>query len=95
MAKAKPGTINFGPPASATRRSWCTEKLMREAGIQLTHVPFNGSQPVAQALIRNDVQVYSDVLTSALAAHQVRQVPHPGDPPARSGTRWVPNRAVR
>ena len=66
MAKAKPGTINFGSAGIGNATQLVTEKLMREAGIQLTHVPFNGSQPVHQALIRNDVQVYSDVLTSAL-----------------------------
>jgi tripartite-type tricarboxylate transporter receptor subunit TctC len=66
MAKAKPGSINFGSAGIGNATQLVTEKLMREAGIQMTHVPFNGSQPVHQALIRNDVQVYSDVLTSAL-----------------------------
>ncbi|MEO5669350.1 MAG: tripartite tricarboxylate transporter substrate binding protein [Ramlibacter sp.] len=66
MAKAKPGSLNFGSAGIGNSTHLVTEKLMREAGITITHVPFNGAQPVHQALLRGDVQVYSDVLTSAL-----------------------------
>ncbi|RYZ12871.1 MAG: tripartite tricarboxylate transporter substrate binding protein [Comamonadaceae bacterium] len=66
MAKASPGSLNFGSAGIGNATQLVTEKLMREASIRMTHVPFNGSQPVHQALMRNDVQVYSDVLTSAL-----------------------------
>ncbi|RYZ01082.1 MAG: tripartite tricarboxylate transporter substrate binding protein [Comamonadaceae bacterium] len=66
MAKAKPGSLNFGSAGIGNSTHLVTEKLMREANIKMTHVPFNGAQPVHQALLRGDVQVYSDVLTSAL-----------------------------
>lgn len=66
MAKGKPGTLNFGSAGIGNSTHLVTEKLMREAGINMLHVPFNGAQPVHLALLRGDVQVYSDVLTSAL-----------------------------
>ncbi|MBI5277645.1 MAG: tripartite tricarboxylate transporter substrate binding protein [Burkholderiales bacterium] len=66
MAKAKPGELNFGSAGLGGSTHLVTEMWMRDSGIKLTHVPFNGAQPVHQALLRGDVQVYSDVLTSAL-----------------------------
>jgi tripartite-type tricarboxylate transporter receptor subunit TctC len=43
FAKANPGKLNFATPGAASSLHMGMERLMRESGIKLTHVPFKGS----------------------------------------------------
>lgn len=43
FAKANPGKLNFATPGAATSLHMGMERLIRESGIKLTHVPFKGS----------------------------------------------------
>lgn len=42
-AKANPGKLTFGTPGAASSLHMGMEKLIRESGVKLTHVPFKGS----------------------------------------------------
>ena len=42
-AKANPGKLNFGTPGAASSIHMGMERLMRESGVKLIHVPFKGS----------------------------------------------------
>jgi tripartite-type tricarboxylate transporter receptor subunit TctC len=45
-AKAAPGQINYGSPGLGSPHHLAMERLMREAGVKLTHVPYRGMAPV-------------------------------------------------
>src|SRR4029078_10597098 len=52
LAKAKPGTVNFGSGGSGTSLHLAGELLQSMAGITLVHVPYRGSGPAADAALR-------------------------------------------
>lgn len=66
MAKAQPGVMNFGSAGTGNSTHIVSEKFLQEADIEMTHIPYSGSSPAHLALMRGDLQFYSDVLTSAL-----------------------------
>lgn len=66
LAKAKPGTINFGTPGNGTTGHLSTELLKTMAGINLTHVPYKGSAFVLQDIMAGRVEMMLDNLPSAL-----------------------------
>lgn len=56
QAKAAPGTINVAIPAPATLNHFASRMLQRDAGIQLTEVPYRGGAPAVIALLGGEVQ---------------------------------------
>ncbi len=74
LAKRSPGELNYGSTGDASSVRMVSEKFQREAGIRMTHVPFASSVPIHMALIRGDVQFYSDVTSSALPMLQSGQL---------------------
>jgi tripartite-type tricarboxylate transporter receptor subunit TctC len=72
-AQANPGKLNYGSASTAIRLA--TEMFLQKTGTSLTHIPYKGSGPSAQALIANEVQVViSDAppLLAHLASGRVR-----------------------
>jgi tripartite-type tricarboxylate transporter receptor subunit TctC len=66
MLKARPGAYNFGSAGIGTGIHLLGEKFAKDVGVKMEHVQFLGSAPAQLALIRGDIQVYFDVLTSSL-----------------------------
>ena len=62
LAKAKPGSLNYGSSGIGSTHHLTMEALKATLGLQLTHVPFKGSGQSVPALIGGQV----DVLFSAL-----------------------------
>jgi len=56
-AKANPGKLNFGSSGPSSSLRFAAELLKSQAGIEMTHVPFNGAAPMTTALISGVVQV--------------------------------------
>ena len=50
-AKAAPGTLNFGSYGNATSSHMNGERFKQQAGIDLTHIPYQGSGPEMAALL--------------------------------------------
>src|SRR6267143_1101449 len=71
-ARAKPGSINYGSPGTASPGHLSTELLKMLAKIELVHVPYKGSGPMQQDLLAGQVQMAIDLLPPAM-------------PPIRSG----------
>lgn len=61
-AKANPGKINYASAGSGGTTHVSMELLSRQAGIQMTHVPYKGGSPALQDLLAGRVQVMNDSL---------------------------------
>ncbi len=59
-AKAHPGQLNYGSSGIGSTLHIMVEMLKREAGFDAVHVPFRGSAPAVQALMRGDVDFTID-----------------------------------
>ncbi len=57
LAKAKPGTLNYGSFGNGTYAHLGMEDFKRRTGADLVHIPYPGAAPAITALIRNDVSV--------------------------------------
>jgi tripartite-type tricarboxylate transporter receptor subunit TctC len=57
-AKAKPGALTFASGGNASPSHLCGEMLKRQAGIDMTHVPYSGSAPAMNAVLAGDVTMF-------------------------------------
>lgn len=65
-AKASPGKLNFASFGTVTSGGLAVEQLKLKAGIDVLHVPFNGSAPALQALMGDNVDVMFDTAVTAM-----------------------------
>jgi tripartite-type tricarboxylate transporter receptor subunit TctC len=56
-AKANPGKISYGTAGRGSVGHLCGEWLARKAGIELLHIPYNGTPQAMQASLSNEVQL--------------------------------------
>ena len=57
LAKKEPGKINFASVGMGSYPHLDAERLMKAAGIQMTHVPYKGEPPALQDLLAGRIQV--------------------------------------
>ena len=65
LAKAKPGALNFASVGNGNPLHLAGELFKGATGIEMTHVPYNGSAPALTALLGNQVQVMFDVVLTS------------------------------
>lgn len=65
-AKAKPNAISYGTAGVGTGMHFAAEMLNSMAGIDMAHIPFNGSAPNLQALIGGQIPVASDTIVASM-----------------------------
>jgi tripartite-type tricarboxylate transporter receptor subunit TctC len=66
LAKAKPGTLNFGSGGVGTSLHLAGELFKSATGVDIAHVPYKGTAPAFVALLGNDIQMMFDSSASAL-----------------------------
>jgi tripartite-type tricarboxylate transporter receptor subunit TctC len=66
-AKARPDELNYASPGAGTTPHLSAEFLKIVAGIEMTHVPFNGAAPAIQALLAGTTQVAFSALPAVLS----------------------------
>lgn len=66
LAKAKPGSVNFGSSGVGTAHHLAGELFKARTGVQMTHVPYKGSAQSVTDLIGGQIQVIFEPLVSAL-----------------------------
>lgn len=66
IAKAKPGTLNFGSAGIGSTSHLVAEIFRSMAGIEMTHVPYKGSALAANDLMGGHLQVLFESVSSAL-----------------------------
>jgi len=57
LARAKPGTLNYGSYGSGSQPHLLFEALKAETGIQIAHIPYKGIAPALAAAIAGEVQM--------------------------------------
>jgi len=62
LAKAKPGALNFGSGGNGSVAHLAGEQFKALAGVQITHVPYKGSNPSIIDLIGGQLQLVIDNL---------------------------------
>lgn len=66
MAKDKPGHMTFGSSGVGTTHQIAGGLLNAKAGIQITHVPFQGGSPLVQALLGGHIDMAFATLPSVM-----------------------------
>src|ERR671937_1667849 len=65
-ARAHPGEVTIASAGSGSSNHLAIELLMRQAHLQLLHVPYKGSGPALTDLIGNQVESMMDQLTASI-----------------------------
>lgn len=65
-ARANPGKINYSSSGLGSSLHLAAELFAQRAGIKMTHVPYPGSADAMRALLSNEVQMFSEVVSGAL-----------------------------
>ncbi|MFO1107763.1 MAG: tripartite tricarboxylate transporter substrate binding protein [Bradyrhizobium sp.] len=66
LAKAKPGTINFGSSGIGTTNHLAGELLKSKAGIDIVHVPYKGAAPAMNDLLAGHIPMMFDNIPAVL-----------------------------
>ena len=66
LARAKPGTINFGSGGAGAAQHLAGEYLKSLAGIDMVHVPYKGSGQAIPDLMGGQIQLMIEPLASAM-----------------------------
>jgi tripartite-type tricarboxylate transporter receptor subunit TctC len=67
LAKARPGQLNFGSGGLGSITHLGFELFTRQAGIEVTHVPYRGSAPALQDMLGGRIQLMVDGVNVAKA----------------------------
>jgi tripartite-type tricarboxylate transporter receptor subunit TctC len=70
LAKARPGELNYGSSGNGATTHLAAEMFKRAAGIEIVHVPYNGSAPAIVALMGAQSQMSVQAVPAVLS--QVR-----------------------
>jgi tripartite-type tricarboxylate transporter receptor subunit TctC len=68
LAKARPGTLNYGSSGNGTVLHLAAELFKSEAGIDIKHIPYKGTGPMMNDLLGGQVQM-AFTSTSVAAPH--------------------------
>ena len=77
LAKAKPGTLNFGSPGEGSAPHLAIELLKSMANIDLVHVPYKGGGPAMVDMVAGRIQLYASSIAGVselLKAGKVRPI---------------------
>ena len=66
LARAKPGSLNFGSGSTGSTGHLAGELFKTMAGVQMAHIPYKGGSPAMADLLAGQVQLMFDNLANAL-----------------------------
>ena len=67
LAKAKPGTLNFGSSGPGSNYHMAAELLMNLSGIDIVHVPYKGSTGMRTDILSGQIQMLFDSVPTMAA----------------------------
>jgi tripartite-type tricarboxylate transporter receptor subunit TctC len=74
LAKAKPGTINFGSSGNGSTNHLAGELLKSMTGINIVHLPYRGAAPAMNDLIAGHIPVMFDNIPAVLPQVQGKAI---------------------
>jgi tripartite-type tricarboxylate transporter receptor subunit TctC len=74
LAKAKPGTLNFGSSGMGSTNHLAGELLKSMAGIDIVHVPYRGAAPAMNDLLAGQIPFMFDNMPAVLAQVQGKAI---------------------
>jgi tripartite-type tricarboxylate transporter receptor subunit TctC len=66
LARAKPGTLNFGSSGTGSIVHLTGEMFRSRAGVDIVHVPYKGTQLVVPDLVNGQISIMFDNIVSAM-----------------------------
>lgn len=66
LARAKPGSLNFGAVGEGSLGHLAGAVFKNMAGVDIVHIPYKGTPQVTTALLANEVQMFFDVPITAI-----------------------------
>ncbi len=66
FAKRNPGRVTMGSSGTGTSGHLFFEKVKRETGVDMTHVPYRGGGPAIQDLVAGNIDMMFDVIPALL-----------------------------
>ena len=73
-ARANPGKLRYGSPGTGTLMHVAAERLKKEAGVDIQHIPYKGSGQSRPALLGGQIEMITDTLGASLADHKAGKV---------------------
>ncbi len=73
-AKRSPQPLTYGSAGNATTSHLIMELFRREAGIEMTHIPYRGAAPAMTDLISGRLSAMADSLTLVMPQHQAGRI---------------------
>ncbi|MFO1159825.1 MAG: tripartite tricarboxylate transporter substrate binding protein [Reyranellaceae bacterium] len=74
LAKARPGTINFGSSGNGSTNHLTGELLKSVAGIDIVHVPYKGAAPAMNDLVAGHILMMFDNMPGVLQQVQRKRI---------------------
>lgn len=74
LAKAAPGTLNYGTPGASSQAHLLMELWSSQAGIRMQHVPYRGGAPAVLATVAGEVQMTLITPLASLAQVESKQL---------------------
>lgn len=66
LVRAQPGKLNYASSGTGSAIHLASVLLEAQAGLDMAHIPFNGSSPAIAAVLAGDVQLFVDSIASSL-----------------------------
>lgn len=74
LARAKPGTVNFGSSGIGTTNHLAGELLKSRTGIDIVHVPYKGAAPAMNDLVAGHIPMMFDAIPAVLPQVQGKSI---------------------
>ncbi len=74
LAKAKPGTLNFGSSGNGSTNHLAGELLKSMTGIDIVHVPYKGAGPAMNDLVAGHIPMMFDNMPAVLPQVQAKSI---------------------
>ena len=76
LAKAKPGSLNYGSAGNASANHLATERFNYMAGIKMAHIPYKGGGPAVISIVGGETAILMATIPSSIQHFQTgRLVP--------------------
>ena len=70
LAKAKPGSLNYGSAGNASANHLATERFSYMAGIKMVHIPYKGGGPAVISIVGGETAILFATIPSSIQHFQ-------------------------